>query len=119
MLEPARAGETHWTALKFHGYLKTEYREELSYSTLLRYLHENVLEAVSQIPQQNCPLLSRRLVPSSSSGRASRPLKLAMNSRSQAQVETKLQAFAIYDMASRAILGGGRSGKKKMSARRT
>ena len=38
VLEPARAGETHWTALKFHGYLKAEYREELSYSTLLRYL---------------------------------------------------------------------------------
>ena len=35
VLEPARAGETHWTALKFHGYLKAEYREELSYSTLL------------------------------------------------------------------------------------
>ena len=43
VLEPARAGETHWTALKFHGYLKAEYREELSYSTLLRYLHENEL----------------------------------------------------------------------------
>ena len=30
-------------ALKFHGCLREEYREELSYSTLLRYLHENEL----------------------------------------------------------------------------
>lgn len=44
VLEPERAGETHWTALKFHGYLKEQYREELSYSTLIRYLHENKLE---------------------------------------------------------------------------
>lgn len=43
LLDPDRAGETHWTALKFHGYLKAEYREELSYATLLRYLHENEL----------------------------------------------------------------------------
>ena len=43
VLEPERAGETHWTALKFHGYLKAQYRKELSYSTLLRYLHENEL----------------------------------------------------------------------------
>ena len=41
LLEPGRAGETHWTALKFHGYLREEYQELLSYSTLLRYIHEN------------------------------------------------------------------------------
>ena len=43
MLEPERAGESHWTALKFHGYLKEQCREELGYSTLLRYLEENEL----------------------------------------------------------------------------
>jgi len=41
MLEPERAGEEHWTALKFHGYLTEEFREELGYSTLLRYLAEH------------------------------------------------------------------------------
>lgn len=41
ILEPKRAGELHWTALKFHGHLKDNYREELGYSTLLRYLEEN------------------------------------------------------------------------------
>jgi len=41
LLEPGRAGEEHWTALKFHGYLKEEFREDLGYSTLLRYLREN------------------------------------------------------------------------------
>ena len=41
ILEPERAGETHWTGLKFHGHLKNEYQEELGYSTLLRYLSEN------------------------------------------------------------------------------
>lgn len=41
LLEPERAGESHWTALKFHGYLKEEFQEEVGYSTLLRYLDEN------------------------------------------------------------------------------
>ena len=41
VLSPEKAGESHWTALKFHGYLKEEFREELGYSTLLRYLEEN------------------------------------------------------------------------------
>lgn len=43
VLDPRCAGETHWTALKFHGFLKAEYEEELSYATLLRYMHENKL----------------------------------------------------------------------------
>jgi transposase len=41
VLEPARAKESHWTALKFHGYLEGKCRERLGYSTLLRYLEEN------------------------------------------------------------------------------
>jgi transposase len=43
LLEPGRAGESHWTALKFHGYLREKFGEELGYSTLLRYLEENNL----------------------------------------------------------------------------
>lgn len=38
--EPTRAEQTHWTAVKLHGWLRTELKSELSYSTLLRYLHE-------------------------------------------------------------------------------
>jgi transposase len=41
ILEPERVGETHWTALKFHGHLKDKFKEELGYSTLVRYLEEN------------------------------------------------------------------------------
>ncbi|NMC62185.1 MAG: hypothetical protein GYA55_03370 [SAR324 cluster bacterium] len=42
ILEPALAGECHWTGIKFHGHLKKEYQEELGYSMLLRYLSERV-----------------------------------------------------------------------------
>ena len=40
LLSPEEAGESHWTALKFHGYLREEFQEELGYSTLFRYLEE-------------------------------------------------------------------------------
>jgi hypothetical protein len=40
------AEQTHWTAIKFHGHLIKELQKELSYSTLLRYLHENDLSLV-------------------------------------------------------------------------
>lgn len=38
--EPSLAGRTHWTARKFHGYLRAELDQQLSYSTVLRWLHE-------------------------------------------------------------------------------
>ncbi len=37
---PESAGEVHWTAKKFHGYLKKEHEIEAGYSTVLRWLHE-------------------------------------------------------------------------------
>jgi transposase len=37
---PAAAGETHWTARKFHGYLTTQMMEEVAYRTTVRWLHE-------------------------------------------------------------------------------
>ena len=38
--DPAKAGEVHWTGVKFHGYLSRELGVELGYSTLWRTLHE-------------------------------------------------------------------------------
>jgi transposase len=46
ILEPSMSGQSHWTAVKFHGYLVQELQKELGYSTLLRYLHENRLSLV-------------------------------------------------------------------------
>jgi transposase len=37
---PERAGVTHWTAKKFHGYLRGQLQQEIGYSTVLRWLHE-------------------------------------------------------------------------------
>jgi transposase len=37
--EPQQVEQTHWTAVKLHGWLKQEFKVELSYNTLLRYLH--------------------------------------------------------------------------------
>ncbi|MBK1833622.1 IS630 family transposase [Roseibacillus ishigakijimensis] len=39
--EPQKAGQDHWTAVKLCGYLRDEKALELSYSTLVRYLHEH------------------------------------------------------------------------------
>jgi transposase len=39
--EPESVGETHWTARKFHGYLRDELNHEVGYSTVVRWLHEN------------------------------------------------------------------------------
>ncbi len=39
--EPVQAQQTHWTGIKLHGWLQTELKIELGYSTLLRYLHEH------------------------------------------------------------------------------
>ena len=38
---PEKAKQTHWTAKKFHGYLRDELKEEVGYSTLVRWLHDN------------------------------------------------------------------------------
>jgi transposase len=40
VLDPAKAGQTHWTATKLCGWLREEQGLDLSYSTLVRYLHE-------------------------------------------------------------------------------
>lgn len=42
--EPKLAGQYHWTAVKLCGYLGKEKDLELSYSTLVRYLHEQGYE---------------------------------------------------------------------------
>ncbi len=39
--EPELAGETHWTAKKFHGYIREELNHEVGNSTVVRWLHEN------------------------------------------------------------------------------
>jgi len=38
--EPERVGYTFWTARAFHGFLRNTYRTECSYSTVLRFFHE-------------------------------------------------------------------------------
>ena len=38
--DPALAGEAHWTAVKLCGWLREKEELELSYPTLVRYLHE-------------------------------------------------------------------------------
>lgn len=39
--KPELAGQVHWTAKKFHGYLRQELDQEVGYSTVVRWLHEN------------------------------------------------------------------------------
>ena len=39
--QPAAAQQQHWTGVKLHGWLKQQLQVDLSYSTLLRYLHEH------------------------------------------------------------------------------
>ena len=38
--QPQKAGEQHWTGVKFHGYLTNQLQLEVGYSTLIRFLHE-------------------------------------------------------------------------------
>jgi transposase len=38
--QPRNAEQDHWTARKFHGYLRDELRHEVGYSTVVRWLHE-------------------------------------------------------------------------------
>ncbi len=37
---PKKADHTHWTAKKFHGYLKDEFQLEISYRSVIRWLHK-------------------------------------------------------------------------------
>ena len=37
---PSLAGQTHWTAKKYHGYLCDELREQVAYRTVVRWFHE-------------------------------------------------------------------------------
>jgi len=37
---PEKVNQVHWTAKKFHGYLKDEFKIEISYSTVIRWLHK-------------------------------------------------------------------------------
>jgi transposase len=47
--DPSLAGETHWTVVKLCGWLREEKAIDLSYRTLVRYLHER--EYVRKIPR--------------------------------------------------------------------
>jgi transposase len=38
--QPELANQTHWTARKFHGFLREEFDHEVGYSTVVRWLHE-------------------------------------------------------------------------------
>lgn len=38
--DPSLAGQTHWTAVKLHGWIKQQLQAQLGYSTTVRYLHE-------------------------------------------------------------------------------
>lgn len=38
---PQKAQQHHWTAKKFHGYLSETLGQQIGYSTVLRWLHEN------------------------------------------------------------------------------
>lgn len=37
---PDKAEQTHWTAKKFHGYIRDDLHSEIGYSTVTRWLHE-------------------------------------------------------------------------------
>ena len=38
---PDQADQTHWTAKKFHGYLREELGHQVGYRTVVRWLHDN------------------------------------------------------------------------------
>lgn len=38
--DPSKASQSHWTAVKLHGWIKDTLQIELGYSTTVRYLHE-------------------------------------------------------------------------------
>lgn len=38
--DPAKADQTHWTAVKFHGWIKENADLEIGYSTVVRWMHD-------------------------------------------------------------------------------
>ena len=50
LLEPQRVGETHWTAKKFHGYIRQKLDVKVSYPTVVRFLHRERLALKSPRP---------------------------------------------------------------------
>lgn len=41
--DPQQAAVGHWTDVKVHGWLQQQFQIELSYSTMVRYLHDQNL----------------------------------------------------------------------------
>jgi transposase len=39
--QPELAGQLHWTAVKFHGYLRQELQQEIGYRTVVRWLYDH------------------------------------------------------------------------------
>jgi len=39
--QPELADQLHWTAVKFHGYLRQELQHEIGYRTVVRWLHDH------------------------------------------------------------------------------
>ena len=50
VLDPSAVGETHFTGVKLHGHLVKEFKEALSYRTVLNYMHEHDLTRVVPRP---------------------------------------------------------------------
>ncbi|MBK8092068.1 MAG: helix-turn-helix domain-containing protein [Verrucomicrobiaceae bacterium] len=48
--DPSLAGQSHWTAVKLHGWIKQNLQTQLGYSTTVRYLHEHDYRLQSSAP---------------------------------------------------------------------
>jgi len=57
---PQKAGQTHWTAVKFHGYLREQLQIEVAYSTVVRFLHKNDYRLKVPQPWPDCQDEKRR-----------------------------------------------------------
>lgn len=51
--QPELAGQTHWTARKFHGHLCSELGEEVGYRTVVRWLQDNNFRLLVPRPWPN------------------------------------------------------------------
>lgn len=62
--QPQQGREQHWTGVKLHGWLKQQFQVDLSYSTLLRYLHEHDfrLKVPRPWPEGQDPALRQKFV---------------------------------------------------------
>lgn len=52
---PSMGGHRHWTAVKLHGYLRKELQLDLSYSSVLRYLHQHHYKRLFPQPVPQAP----------------------------------------------------------------